>query len=128
MRAASIDGPRLHRSISEQIEYWADLGRKISKVLNPDDLLAISAGIAALRIEKVEVPDVGPDTVFASLEEDHRTGTLARAIVAQNPVRYQASTTRPGLLEQINEQGQVALGSFRDGIFHPVEKEAVVTQ
>ena len=119
VRAADIEGDRLHRSIAEQIEYWADLGRRVSKVLNPDDLLAVTAGLALLRVEKVEVPDIDPEAVFASLEEDIRSGALASAIAEDNPIRYQASASHPGMLEQIDAQGQVTVGRFRNGEFHP---------
>jgi hypothetical protein len=119
IRAASIDGPRLHRSIAEQVEYWAELGRKVSKVIDPDDLLAVSAGIATINIVKVAVPDVDPEDVFASLDEDHRTGRLAKSIAQRSPVRYQASRSHPGMLERIDEQGSVSVGQFRDGEFHP---------
>jgi hypothetical protein len=30
MQAAKLTGERFHRSTAEQIEYWADIGRKVS--------------------------------------------------------------------------------------------------
>ncbi|MDO9469638.1 MAG: hypothetical protein Q7J23_02775, partial [Nitrosomonas sp.] len=48
MRAAALTGERFHRSTAEQIEYWAEIGCNMSKILDPDDLLSISAGLAKI--------------------------------------------------------------------------------
>ena len=36
MESARISGSIQHRSAAKQIEYWADLGRKVSKAIDPD--------------------------------------------------------------------------------------------
>jgi len=121
MQAASTAGQRQHRSAAEQVEYWAALGRSIAKVVDPDSLLAISTGLARLKIEPVDPPPIDPDAVFASLERDRETGTLADSIPA-GTVRYQASVTHPGALEQITAAGRVSVGRFSNGKFNPLHK------
>jgi hypothetical protein len=119
MEAASINGSMLHRSAAEQIEYWADLGRKVSKIVDPDDLLAVDAGLARITVEEVKSPSVDPGSVFSSLDSDRESGTLAHAIANTSPVRYQASETHPGLLDRIDHAG-VVVGKFIDGEFQAV--------
>lgn len=46
--AATVAGQQFHRSTAEQIEYWADLGRRVAAVLDPLKLAEIRAGIATL--------------------------------------------------------------------------------
>ena len=46
MQAAALSGGRFHRSTAEQIEYWAEIGRQVANLLDPDTLLAIAAGLA----------------------------------------------------------------------------------
>ncbi len=37
MKLAAVTGKRPHRSTAEQIEYWAEMGRNVSAMLNPDN-------------------------------------------------------------------------------------------
>lgn len=90
MDAAKTTGALSHRSSAEQIEYWADLGRKVSHVLSPDVILALKAGFATLSVEQVKAPELDVDDVFAGLKRDREDGTLSGKISAGN-VRYQAS-------------------------------------
>ena len=45
MQAAKLTGERFNRSTAEQTEYWADIGRKVSTVLDPDTLISITTGL-----------------------------------------------------------------------------------
>jgi hypothetical protein len=118
MEAATIAGQTMHRSAAEQIEYWADLGRKVSKVVNPDTLLEINAGLAQINIKKVKPVNVNPDSVFASLDQKRDSGALSEAI-ASGSVRYQSCQKTPGLLEQVQPDGTIIPGRFVNGKFIP---------
>ena len=123
MESARVSGSVLHRSAAEQIEYWADLGRKISNVIDPEVLLAVQAGLARITVEEVEATAVDPDSVFSSLENNRETGVLAAAIAERSPIRYQASASHSGLLEQVNSAGESIVGTFVNGEFQPSEIE-----
>lgn len=116
MDAAAVEGSLLHRSAAEQIEYWADIGRKISGVITPSDLLAISAGLMKISLEETSPVTADPDAVFATLGRERDGGGLARTIAGDKP-RYQASHSHPGLLEQVMPDGSTRLGQFRNGEF-----------
>jgi hypothetical protein len=116
MEAAKATGALSHRSSAEQIEYWADLGQKVSHLLNPEVILDIKAGFAKLSIEPVSSPEVNVDDVFAGLTHDRKNGTLSGKIAGGN-VRYQASTNHPGMLERVSPDGTVDVGTFVDGDF-----------
>ncbi|MAD44380.1 MAG: hypothetical protein CMI02_20225 [Oceanospirillaceae bacterium] len=118
MTAAAVAGSTLHRSAAEQIEYWADLGRKVAKVVNPDVLLSVQAGLATLRVEHTVPSPVDPDDVFAALDRERDSGALSEAIAAGS-VRYQASATHPGLLEACYPDGRIEVGQFINGQFVP---------
>ncbi|SEQ75684.1 ParD-like antitoxin of type II toxin-antitoxin system [Amphritea atlantica] len=117
---ATLAGKQLHRSTAEQIEYWADIGRSVANVISPDTLMQVCAGLARVRIEPVVGPAVDPDVLFEALENDRTSGRLSDDITAAS-LRYQASASHPGLLEQIDSDGHVSLGQFRNGQFQ-VEK------
>ena len=116
MQAAALTAERFHRSTAEQIEYWADIGRRVSHLLDPDDMLSVAAGLARVRVEPVAAAPLDPDAVFLSLERERAQGTLSAAVTG-SPVRYQASRTHPGCLERTDADGQVAVGRFDGGRF-----------
>lgn len=116
MDAAAVEGSLLHRSAAEQIEYWADIGRKVSGVITPADLLAISAGLVKISLEETGPVSADSDAVFAALDRSRTSGDLSRSIAGDKP-RYQASRTHPGLLEQVLPDGRVRLGQFYNGEF-----------
>ena len=118
MAAARSTGVRWHRSAAEQVEYWADIGRRGSDVLNPDSLLAVKAGSLKVVVETVETPPVDSSALFAKLDSERDSGELARH-VSGSEVCYQACATHPGLLEQIRGDGRVVLGQFENGEFCP---------
>ena len=120
MQSATLAGARHHRSAAEQIEYWATLGRQVAGVLDPDKLLDVLSGLAALRVEPVTTAAVAPEQVFGALEQQRRSGELVGAVSSAS-LRYQASTTHPGFLEEVASDGKRRLGQFRHGVFDPLE-------
>ena len=123
MQSATLAGARHHRSAAEQIEYWATLGRQVAGVLDPDKLLDVLSGLAAVRVEQVTTAAVGAEQAFAALEQQRRSGQLSGA-VSSAALRYQASTAHPGFLEEIASDGRRRLGQFRHGVFEPVKEGA----
>ncbi len=116
MQAAAQTGERFHRSTAEQIEYWAKIGCNVSKLLDPDDLLSISAGLAIIKIEPIHSEPVNPGELFQSLEAERASGILPKT-VTNSSIQYQISVTRPGYLEQINPDGTIKTGKFQGGVF-----------
>ena len=122
MQAATLAGQHQHRSAAEQIEYWAGIGRSLSRIIDQDTLLEISTGLVHLKIEPVEPEAIAPDEVFSNLERDRKSGWLAESVTSSS-VRYQASTRHPGKLEQILPDGRVNIGQFHDGVFTPLTEQ-----
>ncbi|MDO6594422.1 hypothetical protein [Neptuniibacter sp. 1_MG-2023] len=115
---AKLSGKHLHRSTAEQIEYWADIGRSVSKVITPETLLQLYAGLVKVKVEPVDGPTVDPDRLFDILEDDRVAGCLQDNITSSS-LRYQASAQYPGMLEQIALDGTVIVGQFENGKFTP---------
>jgi len=121
MQAAKLTGDRFHRSTAEQIEYWADIGRKVSKVLDPDTLLSISTGLTQVKVEPIYGTPIDPDDIFNSLEAQRQQGTLTKA-VTDSTIKYQSSLVHPGYLERIDQKGNVSVGQFKNGEFVIVDE------
>ena len=118
MKAASATGELSKRSAAEQVEYWASLGRTVSNALTPDILVEIASGLAHIRIEKVLATPVASSRVFDALESDRQSGRLTETITSEG-IRYQASTTTPGMLDEISPNGTIRVGQFSNGAFIP---------
>ncbi|WP_428354699.1 TA system antitoxin ParD family protein [Methyloprofundus sp.] len=116
MQAAESTAKRFHRSTAEQIEYWADLGRKVATTLDPDILLSVSSGLSIIKTEPVFSAPIDPEFVFQALESERQSGEL-RKKVTNNAIKYQASTKHPGTLEKIDPDGKITMGQFKNGQF-----------
>lgn len=116
MQAAALAGERFHRSTAEQIEYWAEMGRNVTQMLDPDDLLSISAGLAKITVEPVHSEPIDPAVVFRSLENGRVDGALPQTITS-SAIKYQISLIHLGYLEQIQPDGQIKTGKFQGGEF-----------
>jgi len=121
MQAAKLTGDRFHRSAAEQIEYWADIGRKVSKVLDPDTLLSISTGLVQVKVEPIYGKPLDPDDVFNLLDAQRQQGTLTQAVTS-SAIKYQSSLVHPGYLERIDQKGNVSVGQFKNGEFVTVDE------
>lgn len=115
MKSAKVAGDIFHRSAAEQVEYWADIGRSVSRMIDSEKLVAIKAGLLRINVEPVNVSPIDPEAVFSKLNKDREDGTLAQQ-VSNAPFKYQISTSHPGYLEKI-EGEKVIVGSFKNGEF-----------
>jgi hypothetical protein len=120
MQAAKLTGERFHRSTAEQIEYWADIGRKVSTVLDPDTLISISTGLTRVKIEPIYGKPIDPDDVFNLLDAQRQQGTLTQAVTSSD-IKYQSSLVHPGYLERIDQQSNVSVGQFKNGEFVTID-------
>lgn len=104
------------RTAVEQIEYWAELGRNISRYVDPEALIACSSGLAEISVKKVDAHPIDPSNIFNVLELKRQSGELAESVTSST-YRYQASDDYPGMLERIDARGKVKVGTFKNGVF-----------
>jgi ParD-like antitoxin of type II bacterial toxin-antitoxin system len=116
VKEADAVGKMYKRSPPRQIEYWAELGRAIEQSVNPIDIIAIREGLSQVVVEPVRSSPVASADVFADLARDRNNGVLSTK-VSNTAVNYQASTTHPGLLDQIKSDGTKTTGRFVNGKF-----------
>lgn len=108
---------KLHkRSPAEQIEYWASIGRSMAKIIDPEALIRVKSGASKIRIEATDAKPLDVDDVFASLDEQRESGVLS-SLVRKSSFVYRAHGDSTGQLEQIDQAGNVKVGSFENGAF-----------
>ncbi len=119
VKVAKSVGARYKRSPPNQIEYWAELGRHVEALIDPDCVVAIREGLATLEIKPVPSSPISSKDVMADLKQQQSDGSLA-ANVSNAVIRYQISSTHPGYLEQLLPDGSRCTGRFINGEFIPL--------
>lgn len=117
--AAERESKVQKRSVPKQIEFWAELGRTLEHIIGIEDMLAIVQGFKNITLSPSGSTPVNPDDVFDTLEHWRDRGSLSEAVTSAC-VFYEASRTRPGLLDRVDTStGDRQSGQFRNGVFEP---------
>lgn len=109
---AQAEASIFKRTTPKQIEYWAEIGRVVSRHMNPGDLLSLMQGVARLQVEPVSSHLPEPEDIFADVDCDRTNDCVSRS-----SVYYEASLLQPGLLDRVQADGSRETGYFRDGQF-----------
>lgn len=115
MKSAKLTGELFHRSAAQQVEYWADIGRSVSGMIDPKQLMSIRSGLSRINVEPIVVKPVNPEEVFRNLEIKREDGTLVQQVTTGS-FKYQVSFSYPGYLERI-ENGTITIRQFKNGEF-----------
>lgn len=117
--AADRAGHLQKRSISKQIELWAELGKVVENLIKIEDLFAVVQGIKKIEVTPVVSKHVDTETVIESLEKSRKDGTL-KGMVTKAPIYFEASQSSPGLLDRVDAKtGGRQTGRFVNGEFVP---------
>ncbi len=115
--AAEREASLQKRSVPKQIEFWAYLGKAVENIVNYSDIMAIQQGLKKISIEPIASEPVDAQAVFDAVASERADGRLGRKVTGA-VVYYEASRSRPGLLDQVNSAtGERITGQFRDGKF-----------
>jgi hypothetical protein len=105
------------RTVPKQIEYWAELGKTIEKVLSYEDIIAVMEGIKNISVEPLKSQPVDPDEIFNSIEKNRKAKKLSYKLTSA-PVYFEASIKHSGLLDRVDAAtGKRQSGRFVNGEF-----------
>jgi hypothetical protein len=117
IKAAEREGMVQKRSTPKQIEFWADLGRAVERVIDLSDVFAILQGLKRLKLENVESVIVDPDDVFDDLRSRSEASRLTEEVTTA-AVYFEASALHPGLIDRVDSAtGKRQSGQFQNGKF-----------
>lgn len=117
--AAEREGQVQKRSTPKQIEFWADLGRAVERVIDLSDVFAVLQGLKRLKLEDVESITVEPAELFGDLQDQSAAGRLSEAVTGEG-IYFEASRRFPGMLDRVEAAtGVRQSGQFRNGKFEP---------
>jgi len=115
---AEAEGSLMNRSAAKQVEFWAELGKRIAHSVAPTDMLALMQGIARVHIELPDSRPLNPVDVFAVVDKASSTGVSGQQIT-RGGLYYEASQSQSGLLDQVMPDGSRHTGRFSNGEFLP---------
>lgn len=117
LEAARREGSIRKRTAPKQIELWAELGKAVEISVDLADVYAVIQGFKKIKVETIESIAVNPDDVFISLEENRKSGELAKNVTSST-VYFEASQKIPGLIDRVNSAtGKRQTGQFHNGVF-----------
>ncbi len=117
VEAAEKEGALQKRSVPKQIEYWAELGKAVERVVDPTDAVALIQGLRTIKVEPTASTAVNPGDVFGTLETMRKKGRLAEKVTSAL-IYYEASRSRPGFLDRVDSRtGERRTGRFLNGEF-----------
>lgn len=115
---AEAEGSLLSRSAAKQVEFWAELGKRVAHSVTPADMLALMQGIAKVHIEILASQPVNPENVFDMVDKASSAEQSGQQIT-RGTLYYEVSKSRPGLLDQVMPDGTRRTGHFSNGSFMP---------
>ncbi len=110
---ARVTGQLAQRSIAGQIEYWANLGRAIERLLQGTQVMALCRSAAV-------------EPLSACLESADSPGgrrRLTQYLKNQPYPHYKPAPGAPGLLVRIDAGGRRTVGRFVNRQFQPVKRK-----
>ena len=105
-------GEVMHRSINGQIEYWAQLGRSIERLLNGQEIHRLRAAAPAPKLSEI----------LATVGEPSGRARLQAVLDAEPFPHFRQLPGSQRLFEKIDEDGSRTVGRVVGREFVPVEK------
>ncbi|MGE3260791.1 MAG: hypothetical protein AB7K68_03325 [Bacteriovoracia bacterium] len=104
-----------YRKPSKQIQYWAEIGRKVEENLTFRDLQALANEEVEVFVRPKLSPRVELNEVRANLEAARDSGTLLESI-GIGKASFEASPDHPDMVIRL-QNGKRELGTFENGVF-----------
>jgi hypothetical protein len=109
IKEARASGTVFHRSIAQQLEHWANLGKVLESVLTVRSVA---------HVKSLKKP-VGLDRLLARARSpEGKRRTLALLAKKKGPL-YGVKANRPGVMLQYQPDGKTVAGRMSKGVFVP---------
>ncbi|MCF6264812.1 MAG: ParD-like family protein [Xanthomonadales bacterium] len=116
VREAEAAAQSQSRTTPLQIKFWADIGKRVAESASISDIEAIMSGYAIIKAEALPTSAIDSVDVFKMVNKRRADSSLSASVSTAN-VRYEASTSHPGMLVKVRADGKRQSGYFKDGEF-----------
>ncbi len=119
LERAKIEGRMFRRSPPKQIEFWAEIGRQVSSLVDARDLFAVFTGAASVKITHNLSQPVSTTDVLAKLKADRSSGALRNSVTT---AKATYGIDEDGRIRRTTADGRESLGDLVDGQFVQTSK------
>ncbi len=119
LERAEVEGRIYRRSPPKQIEFWAEIGRQVSNLIDPKDLFAVFTGAAKFEVKHKQSRPVSAESVLAELKIARESGELQN-VVTDAIARFEMDSE--GRMRRVSSGGKITYGSLVDGEFVPSDE------
>ncbi|OFZ30698.1 MAG: hypothetical protein A2622_13600 [Bdellovibrionales bacterium RIFCSPHIGHO2_01_FULL_40_29] len=116
-----------YRSLTKQIEFWAQIGKEAEINMTPADVAALVSGEAEIKVLRKKSEPVDFDSVFDEVESDRKTGIIKSKVI-KDEVWYEENPKKLGMFFRMTSEGEKTLGQFSDGKFVPEKSVKKMTR
>ena len=109
---ARIAGETMNRSIAGQVEFWAQLGRSVERLLNGKEINRLRSA----------APPPSLSDILASVDQPSGRARLQAVLEAKPYPHYRPVPGDPDRMERIEEDGTRTIGQFRNREFVATEE------
>lgn len=106
------------RSVTKQIEFWANIGKEAEMNMTPADIAALVNGEVEIKVLRKKSEPIDFENVFGEIESDRKSGKIKEKVIKDN-IWYEENNKIPGMFFRMTKEGGKTLGKFVDGKFVP---------
>ena len=106
------------RSVTKQIEFWANIGKEAEMNMTPADIAALVNGEVEIKVLRKKSEPIDFENVFSEIESDRKSGKIKEKVIKDN-IWYEENNKIPGMFFRMTKEGGKTLGKFVDGKFVP---------
>lgn len=107
-----------YRSLTKQIEFWAQIGKEAEMNMTPADVAALVNGEVEIKVLRKKSEPVDFDSLFDEVESDRKAGIIKSKVI-KDKIWYEENPKNPGMFFRVTSEGEKTLGKFSDGKFVP---------
>jgi len=117
LERATVEGRIYRRSPPKQIEFWAEIGRQVSSMVDSKDLFAVFSGAASIAITHNTSQPVSTVDVLEGMHVDRLSGALQNSVTTALAIY---GVDGDGRIRRTTADGRETSGHLVDGRFAPV--------
>jgi hypothetical protein len=122
---AQIVAASMSRTAAEQIEFWSEVGKRVTANLTHAQTLQLMTGNGKVIIEEPAVQSLDVFALAAEVKAESQSSSLSKELLSKGQVLYEAAPEGGGYLIAHLPSGDKLKGKFVDGQFKVARKRKV---
>lgn len=122
---AKAVGAMMNRTTAEQIEFWSEVGKRVSAGLSQTELSQLMTGEITLTAQNSGISSVDALAIASRANAPQERTRVSKSLLEKGNTLYEPSAIGGGLLNAYCPDGSVLVGRFEKGEFKKSRLNAV---